>query len=165
MRLKNTSRYDTALARSLIEFGMRGVGTSALSVHLKNSSDAYRGMSYNGIPSMARVAKTSRDLITIGVGEPDLFPKEGIQYPGLKTAPTYDLGCWQEALVVLAAHEAYHHKVHRANRSHHERRAAAFRSGAFSVPVKERANSEVKAERWALRRLNAFRETHDCPDA
>lgn len=162
MRLKNTSRYDTEEARELIEFGMRGVNTAHVAVHLKNSQHAHAGMSYDGVPGMARTVASARDLITLRLGAPEKFPREW-QYAPYKRAPRYTLACWHEALVALAAHEAHHHKVRLVNRRRMAARRAAFARGAVQVPVVEKkANSEVAAERWALKRLTEFRTRGAC---
>jgi hypothetical protein len=163
MRLTNTSHYDTDEARELIEFAMRGVNTAHVAVHLKNSSQAYGGMNYDGIPSVAKTHETARSLITLRIGAPDKFPAT-VQYPGLKTAPRYVMETWQEALVAVAAHEAHHHRVHHINHRRHAARNREVRNG--NVPqalVKEMRNSEVSAERHAVKKLELYRELRKSP--
>ena len=88
-----------------------------------------------------RVAKTTRCLITLKVPA-DL---DALSYPVafqyrrrgrvLSTAPKIEVHNWREEIVHLVAHEAYHSKQ--------------FRNGM--------RQSEVAAERWALKAVECYR--------
>ena len=108
MRLHNTSRYPTDEVRRLVEFGMRGIRTERLEVHVKNSSDHFRGMAYHGVPAISTAyGKATVDrLVTIGIGAPERFPH--VRMTRYQRAPVYELFTWQEAVVMVAAHEGRH---------------------------------------------------------
>ena len=81
MKLTNTSRYpDTEVAR-LLEFAMAELDHARLAVHVRNSSRAYRGRAYDGIPSVStRAHDVDVDrLVTIGIGAPKDFPCDNLQ--------------------------------------------------------------------------------------
>lgn len=81
MKLTNTSRYPDDEVARLLEFAMAEVDHSRLAVHVRNSSRAYRGRAYDGIPSVstrARDAEVDR-LVTIGIGAPKAFPCDNVQ--------------------------------------------------------------------------------------
>ena len=77
----------------------------------------------------------------VRIGAPAHFPIQEHRYPGLKTAPQYDIRSWQEALVLVTAHELRHQQQ--------------FRSGWRM--------GEVDAERWALERLLEYRALGENP--
>jgi hypothetical protein len=108
LRLKNTSRYPTDEVRQLVEFGMRGVRTERLEVHVKNSADIFGGMAYHGVPSISTAyGKATVDrLVTIRIGAPERFPHT--RMTRYVRAPVYDLRDWREAMVMVAAHEGRH---------------------------------------------------------
>ena len=138
MRLKNTSRYPKADVLQLVRFAAKGVDSSRVEIHVKNSKWVFAGRAWHNIGHnrFVNVAEDVDDLVVIRVGSPNNFPME-FSYPKLKTAPRYMIGSWKEAIVCLAAHELYHIKQKRTGK---------------------RA-SEVKAERWALKRLLDYRRS------
>jgi hypothetical protein len=80
MQVRNTSRYDADLVRRLVEFGMAGLDTERLAVHVKNCRHAYRGRAYFGVPACSpwsRHGGVDR-LITIGLGAPEKFPCDNL---------------------------------------------------------------------------------------
>ena len=81
MKLTNTSRYSDPEVRLLVAFGMQDIDHSRLAVHVRNSSRAYRGRAYEGIPHLsARTHDEDVDrLVTIGIGAPKLFPCTNLQ--------------------------------------------------------------------------------------
>ena len=84
MRLKNTSKYPADEVRRLVEFGMRGVRTSRLQVHVKNCSAAYAGRAYESVPaiSSARGKVTVDRLVTLRIGPETRFPCDNVgAYP------------------------------------------------------------------------------------
>ena len=137
MRIKNTSRYPAADIERLVRLAAKGVDSSRVEVHVKNSKWVFAGRAWHNIGhnNIVSVAGDVDDLVVLRVGSPDRFPIE-FQYPGLKTAPMYMISNWQEAVVALTAHELYHIKQKRTGK---------------------RA-SEVKAERWAFKRLQEWRK-------
>jgi hypothetical protein len=81
MKLTNTSRYPEADVARLLEFAMAELDHTRVAVHVRNSSRAYRGRAYDGIPSVstrAHDAEVDR-LITIGIGAPNNFPCDNVQ--------------------------------------------------------------------------------------
>lgn len=81
MRLWNTSRYPTEEVSRLVEFGMRGIRTARLAVHVKNTSSGIAGMAYERVPyiSPASKLKTVARLVTLRVGPPDTFPRDNVR--------------------------------------------------------------------------------------
>jgi len=139
MRIKNTSRYPTVEVERLVRFAAKGIESSRVEVHVKNSKWVFAGRAWHNIgrSKIINVALDIDDLVVIRVGSPNNFPIE-FSYPRLKTAPRYVIRNWREAIVSLTAHEFYHIRQRRTGK---------------------RA-SEVKAERWALKRLEAYRKMH-----
>jgi len=137
MRLKNTSRYPTVEVQRLVRLAAKGVESSRVEVHVKNSKWVFAGRAWHNIGhnNIVSVADDVDDLVVIRVGSPDRFPIE-FQYPKLKTAPMYLISNWKEAIIALTAHELYHIKQKRTGK---------------------RA-SEVRAERWAFKRLQECRK-------
>jgi len=146
MRIKNTSRYPDEEVRRLVRFGAGGVRSARIEVHVKNSKYAFAGRIYlstadlvfSGFGDMTLHHRASQ-LIVLRIGAPKMFPL-AFHYRGLKRAPTYLLCDWKEALVTTAAHEFCHARQHRRGKP----------------------SSEVKAERWAVKKLEEFRE--EVPD-
>jgi hypothetical protein len=126
LQLRITLSQPTAEVRELVELAAEGIDTDGLSVWVKNCSRAFAGRAY-----------FEAKHCVVRIGGPVHFPIRRHHYPRLKTAPIYDLNSWQEALVLVTAHELRHQQQYR----HGWRR------------------SEVDAERWALNRLSAFRLT------
>lgn len=184
MRLRNHSIYPTDEVRELVEFGMKGVRTERLYVRVKNTDrGSTAGMAYKEVPDMSPVSGmvTADHLITIRIGKPSSFPDNNVRtyrrwqkvseaeyqmlpederrqlrhwtfsdgraplyqreivesHPyGGKRSPLIEVKDWREGLVTIAAHEARH--IHQ------------FRYG--------KPRSEVDAERFAAKRLAAWRE-------
>ncbi len=137
MRIKNTSRYPAAEVERLVRFASKGINTSGVEVHIKNSKKIFAGRAWHNIGhnNVITVADNINDLVVIRIGSSDKFPFK-FSYPRRKTAPRYTLKTWKEAIVTVTAHELYHIKQRR---------------------TKKRA-SEVKAERWAFKRLEAYQK-------
>ncbi len=125
MKLRITLRQSHDEVAKLVAMAAAGVDHDDLSVWVKNCSYAFAGRAYFGV----------RHCV-VRIGRPEHFPIRSHHYPGLKTAPVYDLESWQEALVLVTAHELRHQEQ--------------FRLG--------QPRSEVDAERWALVRLEAYRQ-------
>ena len=134
MRVKMTNpvrrHYDEHVVRSLLTLGFAGTGDAGVEVHITTTSDnQMRGHAYDGVPSIANVASTTRYLITIGIPRrPDEtdYPFSW-SYPDLKTAPNVMFTSWQHQFVHVVAHEAAHIRQYRMGMS----------------------RSEIKAEKWA----------------
>jgi hypothetical protein len=124
LQLRITLSQPAAEVRALVELAAEGIDTEGLSVWVKNCSRAFAGRAY-----------FEAQHCVVRIGGSRHFPIRRHHYPRLKTAPVYDLNSWQEALVLVTAHELRHQQQYR----HGWRR------------------SEVDAERWALDRLSAFR--------
>jgi hypothetical protein len=125
VRLRITLAQPASEVATLVALAAEGIDTEDLSVWVKNCSRAFAGRAYF----------EARHCV-VRIGRPSQFPILEHHYPRLKTAPRYDLNSWQEALVLVTAHELRHQQQ--------------FRNGWRT--------SEIDAERWALARLLAFRE-------
>jgi hypothetical protein len=124
VRLRITLAQPEVEVAALVRLAAQGIDPGDVSVWVKNCNRAFAGRAYF----------EARHCV-VRIGHPSCFPIKRHHYPRLKTAPTYDLDSWQEALVVVAAHELRHQEQ--------------FRFG--------RRASEVDAERWAVERLEAYR--------
>jgi hypothetical protein len=121
--------------REIIDAATAKVNMSGVEIHVKSAGENVRcfsGYAYNGVPGISNTARTTNYLVTLHVPwrKWPKYPRNW-QYPGLKTAPKMKFTCWQEDFFHVAAHEAYHIKQFRTGMSH----------------------SEVRADRWALKRL------------
>jgi len=139
--LRNESRYSTQEVRKLVTFAVGEIDLRHVCVKVKNSNrQAFSGMAYDHIPRLAVVPASAKQLVTVRIGGQVKFPLLGHRYLGKSDRfPTYDIHNWQEALVVCTAHEALH--------------IEQFREGLRC--------SELRAERYAVRKLNEWREVRD----
>jgi hypothetical protein len=181
MRLDNTSLYPTARVRELVEFAMKGVNTDRLYVRVKGSNGTVAGAAYDNVPDVSPVSrmKSVDRLVVCRIGSPSSFPCDNlreytrwVQVPlsqwqemskaeqeklrywqhsdgsfgqerqvvmkhpyGGQRSPLIVMNDWEEGLIALAAHEGRH--VHQQ------------RNG--------KPRSEVDAERFAAKRLEAWR--------
>jgi len=125
--------------RTLIREGFRGVGKDDVEVHVvgNRSRWTFSGRAWPELPTRRATSPKTRYLVEISM--PRRPSAEGFpyrwKYPRLKTAPRLEAVNWEERLVALAGHEAYH--------------VRQFRLGM--------RKSEVAAERWAARVLERFR--------
>ncbi|MFL5736505.1 MAG: hypothetical protein ACJ76P_04125 [Actinomycetota bacterium] len=125
--------------RALLQEGFRGVGKDDVEVQVvaNRSRWIFSGKAWPELPARRATSARTRYLVEISMPRKpsgDGFPYRW-KYPRLKTAPRLEAWNWQERLVALAAHEAYH--------------VRQFRLGM--------RKSEVAAERWAGRSLERFR--------
>jgi hypothetical protein len=81
LKLHNTSRYPHSEVSLLIAFAMQEIDHSRLAVHVRNSSRAYRGRAYEGVPQLSKRAVDPEidRLVTIGIGAPSRFPCDNVQ--------------------------------------------------------------------------------------
>lgn len=131
----------------LVRYAHGNLHTGPVLVHLEGTPRPYQGRALRGMYPRdlqlypRTVWGVRRYTIRVRIGADSIFPVRGCKYPGLKTAPVYDLLDWEEALVLVAAHEFMH--------------CQQFRQG---MPL-----SEVQAETTGLSRLAAFREARLAP--
>ena len=139
MIIRNTSRHDTKRVRELVKWATSPIDMAGVCVNVKGCSHAFGGMAYDYIPRVSNAPKSCTRLVTVRIGDPSRFPVEQHRYPGTSDRfPTYDLRTWEEALVMVAAHEACHVEQYRENLS----------------------RSELRCERFALGRLTQWRKTN-----
>lgn len=101
MRLKITLKKDKIQIKKLVGFACQTLDMSRIELHIKNSAWHYRGRGgYSKYDSVVKMAKTSDWMATICIGNDCSFPVE-VKYGQV-------LRDWQDCLVWLAAHEAYH---------------------------------------------------------
>ena len=142
MRIRNTSRYPTDEVREIVKWACAPIDMHHVCVNVKGSSRSFRGMAYQGVPTVSNAPATSEYLVTVGIGAESSFPILGHRYPGKSDRfPSYDLHDWREALVLVTAHEAAHIEQFREDVSH----------------------SELRAETFAVRRLNEWRKMRAVP--
>lgn len=106
MNITNTSSYHDKEVKQLINFSARRLRRilpkekyQRLEIRVTGTKDIYRGRAFNDRPYR----------VIIRVGPREKFPAKNVGYGWkYKTAPAYDLNTWQEALVMVAAHEFYH---------------------------------------------------------
>jgi hypothetical protein len=81
LKLHNTSRYPYDEVSLLVAFAMQEIDHSRLAVHVRNSSRAYRGRAYEGVPQLSKRAVDPEidRLVTIGIGAPSHFPCDNLQ--------------------------------------------------------------------------------------
>lgn len=118
--LRNTSRYPTAEVRALVKFAMSECDVRGVCVNVKNSTWAYRGMAYQGVPCISNAPPQADYLVTVGIGGEQHFPMT------VARAPVDEFRSWQEALVAVAAHEAKHIEQFRESKPTRERPCVAF---------------------------------------
>lgn len=111
MVVQNTSRYPTAEVENLVQFATGDLDMRRVCVNVKNSHRyPYGGYAYLGVPEISNAPASSEYLITLRLGAPERFPFTPQRRRG---SPPLRLGCWREALVAVAAHEAWHIRQYR----------------------------------------------------
>jgi hypothetical protein len=125
MKISNTSRYPTAALTFLVRHiaSLLEVDDYVYNVRITNCRWAFRGRCWG------------RDVL-LRIGPAERYPLLGHSYPGLATAPKYDLHSWIEGFVTITAHEFQHSRQYKA---------------------KIHRKSEIEAERTALYVLEQFR--------
>lgn len=132
-------RADHEEVRGIVTDGFHGIGREDVEVHVQanRSKWVFTGKAWPELPPRTKTDLRTKFLVQIAMpvrpsvsGFPYIW-----RYPRLKTAPELVAECWQERLLAVAAHEAYHVKQ--------------FRRGM--------RRSEVTAERWAGRALERLR--------
>jgi hypothetical protein len=137
MVVQNTSRYPTEDVQRLVRFATGDLDMRGVCVNVKNSRRyPYGGYAYLGVPEISNAPASSEYLITVRLGTPDRFP---FTPPRRRGSPSLQLGCWREALVAVAAHEAWHIQQYR----------------------QELPRSEVACERFEAVVIGRFRERPD----
>ncbi len=158
MRFRNTSDYPTAEVRELVAIGLRGIDSAGVEIHVKNDRHGgFSGRAYGRIPGIANTASTSKVLVTLRIGATASFPRRA-KYLDLKRAPEYLVRCWHDALVKVSAHEGHHVRAQRRRQRARRSPIAAFIAGS-RAPRRIPHASEIAAERWAVKRLEEFRDT------
>lgn len=161
MRIRNESKYATKVVEDLIKFACKGINMSKVLVLVYDYKGAYRGYAYRGAPKRFNPGH-AKHVVRLHVGASDKFPTDNITTrtrwklmpssifngPEVRKKVTEQVpygGCfsvkitmndWMECLVAIAAHEAKH--------------IYQFKNGKRCM--------EARAEKHALKRLEAFRE-------
>jgi hypothetical protein len=134
--ITNTNRrFSNDLVRRLVAFARDGREHGEVALTVKNSGRSFRGTAYPRTPSVSPWHGKANYLVVVCIGDDSRFPMRDHSYPGLKSAPVYDILDAVEALVLVLAHELQH--------------CEQFKYG--------RRLSEIEAERSALRTLERFR--------
>lgn len=125
MKITNTSDYANAAVEPIVRWAAREleVDTYVEDVKVTACRGAFGGRCWGR-------------RVLLRVGSVERFPYRRAGYPGLKTAPQYDLADWRECLVMLCGHEFQHSRQYLAN-----------------TP-----KSEIEAERVALWLLGRYRK-------
>lgn len=156
MFVRNSSPYPADEVQRLVNLAVEGIDTADVEVHIRNSKGRFSGTAHYARPRRLRLQPQTRWLVIARIGAPDRFPILEHRYPGLKTAPRYDIRDWREAVVLIVAHELRHVQQFRAR--------AAWVDAQNRLPAADRGRphgearfSEVACERWACERLMAYR--------
>ena len=138
MRIKNLSQFPTEEVESLVKFGV-GEHFKKLRIEVRNISRGYSGRCYCGkiedtyrLSGHTSLRKRKSRLVVVRVGSNHHFPVKTYRF---KSMPVELVSSWQEAMVLVSAHEAYHHFQFENN-----------------LPT-----SEKYAEMYAIKRLRAWR--------
>jgi len=140
--VRNTSRYPDGQVKELVELAAADVDMSRVCVNVK--SGALGGAAYNGVPDISNAPRRAEYLVTLRLGNGrERWPLGPINYhfhapheTGPRNRfPFFVFSDWQEWLVKLAAHEAWH--------------IEQFRAGGTC--------SELDCEHFALEVLEDFR--------
>jgi hypothetical protein len=140
VRVRPEIRADHDDVRRLVVDGFHGVGEQGVEVvveRARSTRESFTGRAYFVLPSRPEPHPDTKYLVKLKIpGTPRnrAYPKT-YRYWNRTTAPWITVGDWRERLVALAAHEACH--------------VRQFRGGL--------RRSEVEAERWAARILDAWR--------
>ena len=139
MLLKNTGRYPTHEVRKLLAVAARGLDLERVAVHVVDSHRAYDDRPC--IAKMVRVPIGADHLVTLRIGAPGQFPADNMRTVMTwgKGSPLIVMMDWREGLVALAAHKFNH-----------------IRQFHNNWP---RSWSEVQCEKFAAKRLAAYRES------
>jgi hypothetical protein len=154
--LRNSSCYPSDEVARLVALAGEGIDSADVEVHVRNSKGRFSGTAHFARPRRLRLQAETRWLIVARIGAPKRFPILRHRYPGLKTAPRYDILDWREAVVLVVAHELRHVQQFRARAewiAEQNRLPAADRSR----PRGNARFSEVACELWAFERLQAYR--------
>lgn len=133
MYIDNQSKYPDREVNDLIRYATKRLrkqltpqAWKTLKIKVTGSASSYKGRAFWSSPY----------YIIIRIGEPKHFPLKDAGYGWkYKTAPKYSMENWQEAMVVVAAHEACHIKQFH----------------------KRTKRSEIEAEHYALKVLTRYR--------
>ncbi|MCL5999346.1 MAG: hypothetical protein M1546_25275 [Chloroflexi bacterium] len=153
MYVRNRSRYPTGEVQQLLAVAAEGIDTADVEVHIRNSKGCFSGTAFFARPRRLRLQPATRWLIVARIGVPDRFPILQHHYPGLKTAPRYDIMNWCEAVVLIVAHELRHVQQFRA-RAEWISVQRSLQPRTQVRPSGEARFSEVVCERWAVARLH-----------
>jgi hypothetical protein len=132
-------RADHEEVEGIVTDGFHGIGRDNVEVHVaaNRSRFVFTGKAWPEPPLGRATDPGTRFLVQIVM--PQRPSRTGFpyvwKYPRLKTAPELVANCWQERLLAVAAHEAYHVKQFRM----------------------QMRRSEITAERWAGRALERLR--------
>jgi hypothetical protein len=153
--VRNSSRYPDDEVLRLTACAAYGVDTSDVEVHIRNSKGRFSGTAHFAWSSRLRLQPATRWLVIARIGSPNQFPILKHRYPGLKTAPQYDIRDWREAVVLIVAHELRHVQQFRA-RSEWIEAQRALHPAVRGRPRGDARFSEVACEHWALERLAQY---------
>ena len=114
MRIENTTNYPDEIVKELVRFGV-GEHYRKLRVAVMFYYSRYKA--YRGFCEWGKIVGRRRDRrtqlmkratrrIVVKVGSPSLFPAHTRYW---KTLPQVRVLNWMEAIVLISAHEAYHH--------------------------------------------------------
>jgi hypothetical protein len=142
--VRNTSRYPTDEVRRLVRFATAEVDMRRVCVNVKNSNvHVCAGWAYDGVPEISNAPASCEYLITVRLGPPDRFPA---RLPTKKSSPRIRVGCWREALVAMAAHEAKHIEQYRERAPRSEVACEKFEA-AILARYRASSNGGAKAVR------------------
>ena len=109
--VRNASRYPTLDVETLVAYATFGLDLTRVCINVKNSwRYPCGGTAYDGVPEISNAPRETEYLITIRLGPAQMFP---VSLPHKRRSPQREIGCWREAVVAMAAHEAKHIEQYR----------------------------------------------------
>lgn len=146
MKITNLSRYPTERVREIIHWVETGL-SSNMPCTVVNCLNVYRGYYKHGAG------------IQLYLGGPHKFPATGCHYTGRgEKFPYHNLSTWEDALVLITAHELEH------NNQYRKMQRDLIKFAASHTPIEaenwkrhHRWYNELKAERKAARVLQKWK--------
>ena len=145
MRIVNYTDYPDSILKSLFKFASRGIRDSGIEIHIKGTNNGLRGRCFYWLPDYARVASSSKHLITLKLPyKPEGMPQNA--WTNVKRIKKLwpnkiPFDNWQDAVLFIAAHEFRH--IWQENRR---------------LKTKKGGKQEYDATKFAHIRLNQWRE-------
>jgi hypothetical protein len=142
--IRNKSDFDTEEVKKLVRFACQELDMSEVLCEVKNTSHPYAGRAYNCVPHhMKPWPAGSFYAMKLRVGtKVATWPH---WYHGYEEDrknpewPLWELRSWQETLVMLAAHEAYHISLYKNGTRPRHRELACEKFASYMLDLYRQA--------------------------